>query len=53
MNRRLRELEREKVEYTRLRDEADTISDTLLYQGKLESVEREIQGILKRYEVTA
>lgn len=50
MNRRLRELEQEKVEYTRLRDEADTISDTLLYQGKLESVEREVEEIRRRYE---
>ena len=31
--------------------EAETISDSLIYQGKIEILEKEEQDILKRYDV--
>lgn len=50
MNRRLREVRKEIEKYTRRLKEADTISDSLIYQGKLESLEREEKEILERYD---
>ena len=50
-NRRLFEIRREKIAYQRLLDESDKISDCLIYQGKLESLNREEKQILERYDV--
>ena len=50
-NRRLREIQIEKRAYSKLLDEADKISDCLIYQGKLECLENEERDILKRYDV--
>ena len=50
-NRRLREIQREKRIYKSLLDESDKISDCLIYQGKLESLNREEKRILERYDV--
>ena len=50
-NRRLREIQREKRIYSKLLDESDKISDCLIYQGKLESLNREEKRILARYDV--
>ena len=46
-NRRLREIQREKQVYYTLLDEA-TDNDCLIYQGKIEILEKEEQDILKR-----
>ncbi len=50
-NRRLRELQVEIKEYKKLLDEADSISDCLIYKGKLECLEKEQKDILKRCDV--
>ena len=50
-NRRLFEIRREKIAYQRLLDESDKISDCLVYQGKLESLNKEEKQILARYDV--
>ena len=50
-NRRLREVQTELKFYHKRLEEADTISDSLIYQGKIESLEREEKDILKRYDV--
>ena len=50
-NRRLREIQKEKENYKDLLDNASKISDALIYQGKLESLEREEKKILARYDV--
>ena len=50
-NRRLREIQREKKVYADRLEKSETISDSLLYQGKLESLEREEKDILARYDV--
>jgi len=50
MNRRLREIRKEIEDYTHRLEEADTISDSLIYQGKLESLKREEKEILERYD---
>lgn len=50
-NRRLFEIRREKIAYQRLLDESDKISDCLIYQGKLESLNKEEKQILARYDV--
>jgi hypothetical protein len=50
-NRRLREIQTELKFYHKRLDEADTISDSLIYQGKIESLEREEKDILQRYDV--
>lgn len=50
-NRRLREIQREKMVYQDRLKQSETISDSLIYQGKLESLEREEKDILKRYDV--
>ena len=49
-NRRLREIQHEKKHYAKLLNESDKISDCLVYQGKLESLKREEEQIVKRYE---
>ena len=50
-NRRLREIRKEQTYYQKLLDEASTISECLLYTGKLECLENEEEKILKRYDV--
>ena len=50
-NRRLREIQKEKMVYNDRLEKADKISDCLIYQGKLESLEREESEILARYGV--
>jgi hypothetical protein len=50
-NRRLREIQRDLIFYHKRLEEADTISDSLIYQGKSESLEREEKDILQRYDV--
>ena len=50
-NRRLREIRLEKQVYKGQLEKSETISDSLLYQGKLESLEREEKDILARYDV--
>ena len=49
-NRRLREIRLEKQVYKDQLEKSETISDSLLYQGKLESLEREEKDILARYD---
>ena len=49
-NRRLREVQKEKEHYKKLLDNSNRISDALIYQGKIESLEREEKKILARYE---
>ena len=50
-NRRLREVQQEKHLYSNLLEKAATISESLLYQGKLDSLEKEEKEILDRYGV--
>jgi hypothetical protein len=50
-NRRLKEIQKEKVLFKRLLDKAETMSDCLTYGGKLEILEKEEQEILARYDV--
>ena len=50
-NRRLREIQRDLVFYHKRLKEAETISDSLIYQGKIEILEKEEKDILKRYDV--
>lgn len=51
-NRRLREVQRQINAYRTLMDCEDAdINERLIYQGKIESLEREEKSILKRYEV--
>jgi hypothetical protein len=50
-NRRLREIKKEKHAYTTLIETSKSISDSLIYQGKLEALEREEKEILARYDV--
>ena len=50
-NRRLREIQREKAAYADRLEQADTINDCLIYQGKIDCLEREEKEILKRYDV--
>ena len=49
-NRRLREVKKEIEKYHKRLDESTTISDCLIYQGKIDSLEREKADIEKRYE---
>ena len=53
LNRRLREIQNELKAYRKLLDEADTMSDCLIYKGKIESLEREEKEILERCDVYA
>ena len=51
-NRRLREIQREIKAYTTLLECDDAnINERLIYQGKIEALEREEKDILKRYDV--
>lgn len=50
MSRRLQKIKKEKREYQDRLDKAKTISECLIYRGKLESLEREEKEILARYE---
>lgn len=51
-NRRLREVQRQIKAYQTLIDCSDSdISERLIYQGKIEALEREEKEILKRYDV--
>ena len=50
-NRRLREVRSDIEKYRKRLEEAQSISDSLIYQGKIESLEREEQDIIQRYEV--
>ena len=50
-NRRLREVQRQIKAYKTLIECSDSIEDSLIYQGKLESLEREEREILARYDV--
>ena len=50
-NRRLREVQSEIRAYHHLLKETDSISESLIYQGKIEALEREEKDILKRYDV--
>ena len=48
-NRRLREVKKEIQKYQKRLDESTTISDCMIYQGKIDSLEREKNEIIKRY----
>ena len=50
-NRRLREIRLEKQVYKDQLEKSETISDSLIYQGKIEALEREEKEILARYDV--
>ena len=50
-NRRLKEVQREIKAYYTLLSESESISDCLIYQGKIESLEKEEREILARYDV--
>lgn len=50
-NRRLREVQSELIFYHKRLDEAETKSESLIYQGKIEILEREEREILARYDV--
>ena len=50
-NRRLREIQKDLIFYHKRLDEAETRSDRLIYQGKIDILEKEEQEILARYEV--
>ena len=50
-NRRLREIQTEKKAYQTLLNESESISDCLIYKGKIESLTREEKDILERYDV--
>lgn len=50
-NRRLREIRLEKQVYKDQLEKSETISDCLIYQGKLECLENEEKDILARYDV--
>lgn len=50
-NRRLREVRQELLAYHQLLDGAETINDCLIYQGKIECLEREEKEILARCDV--
>ena len=48
-NRRLNEIRMEKEYYEDLLDKSETITDCLIYTGKLECLTREEKEILGRY----
>ena len=50
-NRRLRELQREIKEYYDALDKADSIEECLIYQGKIEILEKEEKEILAKCDV--
>lgn len=50
-NRRLREVNKQIKAFKVLIETSDSIGESLIYQGKLEALEREKADIEKRYEV--
>ena len=50
-NRRLREIQKQIKAYNVLIECSDSIEESLIYQGKLEALEREEKEILSRYDV--
>ena len=50
-NRRLREIQRDLVFYHKRLEEAETKSESVIYQGKIDILEKEEQDILARYDV--
>ena len=50
-NRRLKEIQSEKLVWQDQLDKADTISDCLTFRGKIEILENEEKEILKRNDV--
>ena len=50
-NRRLREIQREKLVWEDRLDKSESISDCLVYQGKIDILEKEEKDILSRYDV--
>lgn len=50
-NRRLREVQRQIKAYSTLIECSESIEDSLIYQGKIEALEREEKEILARYDV--
>ena len=50
-NRRLREVNKQIEAFKVLIETSDNIGESLIYQGKLEALEREKADIEKRYEV--
>lgn len=50
-NRRLKEIQQEKLVWQDQLDKAKTKSDSLAFQGRIESLEREEKQILERYDV--
>lgn len=50
-NRRLTEIQKEKKLYKTLLNKAESISDCITYQGRLEVLEDEEKQILKRCDV--
>lgn len=49
-NRRLREVRKQITAFKTLLECADSISDSLMYQGKIEALQKEEKQILERYE---
>ena len=49
-NRRLKEVQKELVAYRQLLNDTDSIGDSLIYQGKIEALEKEEKQILQRYD---
>ena len=50
-NRRLREVQQQISAYRTLIEHSDSIEDSLIYQGKVEALQREEKEILARYDV--
>ena len=50
-NRRLKEIQREKILFQNMLDKSESISDCLTYQGKIEILEKEEKEILTRNDV--
>lgn len=50
-NRRLREIQRQIKAYKTLIECSESIEESLIYQGKLEALEKEEKEILERYDV--
>ena len=50
-NQRLREIQNEKRAYAQLLNDADSISDCITYQSRIDELEKEELDILKRCDV--
>ena len=48
MNRRLKDIQKEKAKFQEMLDNSDTISESLAYQGQLDILEREENEILEK-----